>query len=151
MVREVFPVTFGKYLLVEPLGIGGVSQVFAARIAGDERSPALVIKVLRKELSGHPEQILRFRHEAEMGLLLSGPHWPRAHEVGSVGGTMFIAMERIFGLSLHEISRRAGGGRGLGLSVAVRLFGDYLAGLQVLHGLVDPETQRPLGLVHRDV
>lgn len=59
----------GKYELVEPIGSGGMGEVWRARDMSLERIVA--IKTLPQALSGNPERLARLRREAQLLAALS--------------------------------------------------------------------------------
>lgn len=56
------PSHIGAYVLLARLGAGGMGQVYLARSPGGR---LVAIKVIRDEITGHPEALARFRREAE--------------------------------------------------------------------------------------
>ena len=69
--------TLSRYRILEPLGAGGMGEVYRARDTRLERDVA--VKVLTERLAGDPESRKRFEvafaevgHRAEVGLLKPG-------------------------------------------------------------------------------
>ncbi len=56
--------TLGHYEILEPLGKGGMGEVYRARDTKLDRDVA--IKVLPESLAGDPDRIARFQREAEV-------------------------------------------------------------------------------------
>src|SRR4051794_10140552 len=69
-----------KFQIVRELGRGAMGVVFLARDIALHRLVA--IKVLRRELTGHPEHHERFRREARMTARLSHPNIVPVHAFG---------------------------------------------------------------------
>jgi serine/threonine protein kinase len=61
----------GPYEILEPLGAGGMGEVYRARDTRLKRDVAL--KVLPAELASEPERLERFQREAETLAALSHP------------------------------------------------------------------------------
>ena len=62
----------GSYVILAPIGAGGMGEVYRARDTKLKREVA--IKVLPSEFSGDPERLRRFRREAELLATLNHPH-----------------------------------------------------------------------------
>ena len=87
-----------RYQLLEPLGIGGMAQVYRARDLMLERYVA--IKMLRADYSSDPTVQIRFRQEAKAAANLSHPNIVTVHDFGFDQGKLFIVMEHIPGTNL---------------------------------------------------
>ncbi len=147
-----FPQRFGKFELLERLAIGGMAEIFLARVrgvAGFEKR--LVIKRILPELAGDPRFVGMFIQEARIGVHLDHPNVVQVHELGRVGNGLFIAMEYLHGRDLTRwIKALRADGRRLPVHVAVAIAADVCRGLAYAHARADA-MGRPLGLVHRDV
>ena len=82
--------TVGRYQILGLLGTGGMGEVYKAVDPTLGRSVAL--KVLRPELSGDPERLSRFLHEARAASALNHPNILTIHEVGDHDG---VAIPRL--------------------------------------------------------
>jgi serine/threonine-protein kinase len=90
----------GKYLLTEPLGAGGMGQVWAARNLATSAEVAL------KLLHGFgctPAGAERLRREAHATAQLSHPSIVRTFDLVDADGSLAIAMERLRGRTLAEL------------------------------------------------
>ncbi|HXE92069.1 MAG TPA: protein kinase [Terriglobales bacterium] len=90
----------GPYEIVEPIGAGGMGEVYRARDTRLERTVA--IKVLPSHLSSDPERKQRFEREARAISSLQHPHICTLHDVGSQDGIDFLVMEHLEGETLAE-------------------------------------------------
>ena len=71
---------------------------------------------------------------------------------GSDGTSHFLIMELIDGCDVHALLAHVRHmGAALPLAVALQIFLDAAEGLDYAHGVCDPSTGVPLGIVHRDV
>ncbi len=96
----------GPYLLLEPLGEGGMGQVFKARHQLMNRTVAL--KVIRNDRLAHPDAVQRFYREIRLVAQLDHPHLVRAHDAAQVGTTHFLVMEFAEGSDLQQLVKKSG-------------------------------------------
>ncbi len=98
----------GRYVLLEPIGMGGMGMVFAAHDPELDRKVAL--KLLRSDWNEGPgalEARARLWREAQALARLSHPHVVTVHDVGMHGGRLFIAMDFVEGTTLSRWLRAA--------------------------------------------
>lgn len=134
----------GAYELVEPLGRGGMGEVWRARHRFLSRPAA--IKLIRSEvLSGKggadPRTVLnRFEREAEATASLQSPHSIVLYDFGSTQrGVLYYVMELLSGFDLQRLVERFG-------PVPAHRTAFILD--QICHSLEDAHAA---GLIHRDV
>src|SRR5882724_3029823 len=82
------PRTLGNYVLLEPLGAGGMGQVFKAEHQRMKRIVAL--KVLAPQLVRSTAARARFRREVEAVSRLSSPHIVAAFDAGEADGRDYL-------------------------------------------------------------
>ena len=141
---------FGPYLLLRPLGRGGMGVVYVARSRRTDH-PILAVKRLRADAAQVPSFRERFDHECALALRLRHPRVVHALDAGEVDGVPYVASELIAGQDIGAIAERLSQeGRGAPIKVAIRVVIDMLAALDYVHQAHEP-TGRPLQLVHRDV
>jgi len=92
--------TVGRYQVQHLLGSGGMGEVYKAVDPTLGRPVAL--KVLRAELSGDPERMSRFLHEARAASALNHPNILTIHEAGDYEGSRFLVSELVEGETLRE-------------------------------------------------
>lgn len=95
-----------RYHLLEPIGSGGMAQVYRARDLMLERFVA--IKVLRPDFSSDSEFQVRFRQEARAAANLSHPNIVTVHDFGFDQGQLFLVMEHVPGTNLKTIIENLG-------------------------------------------
>ena len=134
----------GSYHLLEPLGSGGMGEVWRARHRLLAREAA--IKLVRPELLGArtPAEAAvlhrRFEREAQATAMLSSPHTIQVFDFGvTQDGSFYYVMELLTGRDLESLVRE------FGPLPASRVI--YLL-RQVAHSLADAHAR---GLVHRDI
>lgn len=128
----------GRYVVQRTLGRGGMGVVL---LAHDERLDRKVaIKLLRaRDFGTDRDAIARARlvREAQAMALLSHPNVITVHDVGSIGGRVYVAMEFVEGVTLRRWLREAPRSQ----QEILRCFIAAGRGLAAAHGA---------GLVHRD-
>jgi len=98
--------TLGHYRILEPIGEGGMGEVYAAEDTRLHRRIAL--KVLPRLLAADPERRLRFEREAQVIAALNHPNIVTIHSVEEVDGTPFLTMEMVDGKPLTDVIPREG-------------------------------------------
>ncbi|MBI3183237.1 MAG: protein kinase [Myxococcales bacterium] len=143
---------FGRYLLLRPLGAGGMAEVFLARqtgVGGFEKN--VVVKRILPHLSADQQFVKMFLDEARMAARVSHPNVVQIFDVGQVGSQYYIAMEYVRGWDLSAILRLCTRlDTPFPLELAARVVADMCAGLHEAHTCTD-EHGRSLAIVHRDV
>jgi tetratricopeptide (TPR) repeat protein/predicted Ser/Thr protein kinase len=93
---------FGRYVIVDVIGEGGMGQVFAAYDASLDRNIAL--KIVRHA----PERVAQvwLVREAKAMARVQHPAIVAVHDIGAVGSRVYIAMELVRGTTLHEWVQR---------------------------------------------
>lgn len=145
-------VPFGRYVLERWLAQGGMANIFLATYAGPlgfERE--VVLKIILPEYAHHAGFISMFLDEARLAARLTHPNIVQVHDLGQVGGYIFIAMEYVRGSSLSRMVTRARKeNRVVSPQLAIFLVSELLEALSFAHTKRDREGQA-LGIVHRDV
>jgi serine/threonine protein kinase len=98
--------TLGKYTLLEPLGQGGMAQVYRARQPVIERDVA--IKVLHPHLAAQGDFVARFQREARGLGALRHPHIVSVIDFDTVGDQHYLVMDFIPGPTLATVLARQG-------------------------------------------
>jgi eukaryotic-like serine/threonine-protein kinase len=140
-----FPRTFGPYVLLSSLGKGAAGEAFLARPTDVRRGvpTPVVIKILHERLADDDEVKKRFLHEAEIAVRVESRHIAPTYDVGTVGDTLYLALEYVAGctgsrLLFRMIKQRVQAPLPVAIAIAVQC----LRGLGALHALE---------VVHRDV
>jgi serine/threonine protein kinase/mono/diheme cytochrome c family protein len=94
------PFDIPGYELLEALNQGGMGIVYKARQTGLKRLCA--VKMIRFDLHLKPQQLGRFKIEAEAVAKLQHPNIVQIYEVGEVQGRPYYSMEFVEGGSLAE-------------------------------------------------
>ena len=100
--------TFGRYLLLDLLGEGGMAQVFTAVTFGAEGfRRTFVVKRLRAELSRDPAVVAQFIDEAKLGSTLVHSNVIPVFDFGKVGDEYYLAQEYILGRDMGRVTTRS--------------------------------------------
>ncbi|TQM67733.1 serine/threonine protein kinase [Actinomadura hallensis] len=127
----------GRYRLDEPLGRGGMGEVWRAHDLRLNRTVA--IKTLpARGASQHA--VARFRREAEIAAGLQHPGIAVLFDTGTDDETLFLVMELLDGTDLSEVAARHPEGLPVGRAVSI------LA--QIADALAEAHDK---GVVHRDI
>lgn len=142
---------FSSYEIESRLAVGGMAEVWRAKIKGLEGfEKRIVIKTMLTTLQHRPELVEMFVSEAALAARLNHPNIVDVLDFGQLEGRYFIAMEYVSGLTLRLANRRGreAGGR-LPILMVLHMLADVCDALQHMHDLADRDGQ--LGLIHRDV
>lgn len=96
----------GKYKLLERIGMGGMGQVFLAEHTSMRRRAAL--KVLPPDMAADEFARERFMREARAVGQLDHPNLVKAFDVDSDQDVVFLVMEYIEGITLHDLVAKFG-------------------------------------------
>ncbi|MCM2268530.1 MAG: TonB family protein [Thermoanaerobaculia bacterium] len=146
------PVEFGQYTLLERIALGGMAEVWKARMKGVEGfQKTVAIKKILPHLTDSSDFVTMFVDEAKLAAQLNHTNIIHIYDLGKIADDYYIAMEYVDGKDLRSILNAARDRDvplplGLSLLVASRL----AAALDHAHRQKDFEG-RALGLVHRDV
>jgi tetratricopeptide (TPR) repeat protein/tRNA A-37 threonylcarbamoyl transferase component Bud32 len=95
--------SLGRYLVLDPLGQGGMGVVYAA--FDPELDRRVAIKLLRSDLGSAERRTIshqRMVREAQAMARLSHPNVIPVYDVGTAGERLFVAMELVDGGTLTE-------------------------------------------------
>lgn len=131
------PRTLGEYELLEPLGAGGMGEVYKARHRRLDKLVAL--KLLRASERQSGDRIARFLREMKAIGALDHPNVAEAYDAGEQAGIVYLAMKLIDGIDLGRLVKEKGP---LPVAEACDLVRQAALGLDYLHRR---------SLIHRDL
>ncbi len=151
----------GRYQPIRRLAVGGMAEIFLARLPGVGIEGFEKLVVLKRILPQHaldPELLRMFLDEARLSATLTHPHVIEVYDVGAETDAPFFAMEYVHGANVREMLRAQGRAAGnvnktsapLPLAHAVTIVAAAAEGLHYAHERLGPGGE-PLGIVHRDV
>lgn len=146
------PVPFGKYLLIEKIGAGGMAEIFKAKtfgVSGFEK--VVVIKRILPKFSSDNEFKTMFVNEAKLTAGLQHNNIVQIYELGEIDQQYFIAMEYIEGRDLLHLLRKSSKQRQyIPLNVIIFVLKEIFTGLGYAHTATD-HAHQPLNIIHRDI
>ena len=151
----------GRYEPIRRLAVGGMAEIYLARLLGVGIEGFEKLVVLKRILPQHaldPELLRMFLDEARLSATLTHPHITEVYDVGADGDAPFFAMEYVHGANLRELMRAHARSAGqpaavaapLELGYAIEIVAAAAAGLHYAHDRLGPGGEA-LGIVHRDV
>lgn len=127
---------FGRYLIRDKIGEGGMGEVYSATDVELDRSVA--IKLLPAEFTTDEERRLRFRQEAKVVSSLNHPNVITIYEIGENDHGHFLATEYVEGRTLRQVIKS----ESLTMARILRMIE------QSANALVAAHAER---IVHRDI
>ena len=99
------PISFGKYLLLERIAVGGMAEIWLA-VRGEAPRQRLVVKRLLPSLADDRAFVTMFLDEARIGAQLDHPGIVPVHDLGREPGGYFLAMDYVPGADLRSLLAR---------------------------------------------
>lgn len=128
----------GRYLIEQPIGVGGMANVY--RGTDIKTGNAIAVKVLKEEFLDNEELVRRFKNESKAISILNHPNIVKVYDVSVTDKLQYIVMEYVDGITLKEYLKQRGGA--LTWKETVHFATQVLSALQHAHAK---------GIIHRDV
>jgi len=128
---------FGKYVIFDKIGEGGMGKVYRAADANLSRLVAL--KVVRPSLLANKTVLKRYKREAQATATLDHPNIVHLYDADEANGRHYMAMEYVDGSDLARLVKEHGP---LGSAEACEYIRQAALGLHHAH---------EKGFVHRDI
>jgi serine/threonine-protein kinase len=144
---------FGRYVLMDRLGEGGMAEVYTAVTYGAEGfRRTFVVKRLRPEMARNDDVVSAFIDEANLASSLVHTNIVPVFDFGKVNEEYYLAQEYILGRDLGRLNRRSleRDGKPLPLAQVFYIAHETLKALDYAHNKLGPDG-KALCLVHRDV
>ncbi|MFB8347760.1 serine/threonine-protein kinase [Streptomyces niveus] len=135
-LRPQDPAQIGVWQILARLGAGGMGEVYLGRSPGGR---LVAVKVIRDEISGHPESLARFRREAATMETVRSPYTAQLIEASLDSSPYWLATEYVPGPTLRAAVTGSGP---FPPGSALRLFAALAEGLATVH---------VHGVTHRDL
>ena len=143
---------FGRFELLERIGVGGMAEVWKARVAGiGGFEKIVVVKKILPAFAQNKTFIEMLLAEARLCAVLHHTNIVQTYENGEFEGQYYIAMEWVSGHDLFKLlSRATSVNRRLPVEICLFIASEVAKGLAYAHSAKDNQG-RPLHIIHRDV
>lgn len=148
------PHAFGRYTILDPVAVGGMAEIYRARLtnSGDGPDRILIIKKVIQSLSQNDEFVHMFEEEIKITVGLSHPNIVQIYDYGRVDGVSFLAMEYVEGKNLRQFLKRLISMKSMfSIDMSCYIVSQVTNALGYAHSFRDRMTGEHLGIVHRDV
>ncbi len=146
------PQRLGAYVIHDRIGDGGMAEIFLAKMlgySGFEKQVAL--KRILPRYSQNPAFARMLIEEAKLAARIQHLNVVQVHDLGEIGGQVFIAMEYVRGRDLAALLSNAYRRRErIPIEITLFIALEFLTGLDYAHRLTHPDGS-PLALIHRDI
>lgn len=142
-----------KYKILEKLDSGGMAEIYRGEVESIQGfKKQVAIKRILPHLTKNQKFVAMFLDEARLSLHLNHANIVHVFDIGRSGNTFFIVMEYVDGLNLRTLTESLSRqNRRLDMSKALFVMMEVCKGLGYAHDMTNPESGKPLGIVHRDV
>jgi serine/threonine protein kinase/Tfp pilus assembly protein PilF len=143
---------FGKYQLLDKIAVGGMAELYRAKVMGDYGfEKQVAIKKILPHLSDEGNLVKAFIDEAKLAALLQHENIVQIYDFGNLDGEYFITMEYLFGKDLRKLTYKAKEKAvPIDLENTLYVISRLCAGLDYSHNLKDLQG-KPLNIIHRDI
>jgi serine/threonine-protein kinase len=142
-----------RYRITERVAAGGMAEVFrgvAESLQGFKKN--IAIKRILPALTKNKKFVAMFLDEARLSLVLQHANIVQVFDIAHTDDTYFIVMEYVDGVDLKAIMEwRRKINRRIPIAHSLSMIMEICKGLSYAHELLNPETGKPLGIVHRDI
>ena len=149
---EPLPRRFGRYVLFDQIGEGGMARIYLGRQStalGGER--LVVVKQILPILASSQEFSNLLIEEAKLAAGLAHGNVVQVLDLGREGDVLYIAMEYVEGFDLSDLLKRCSRTKTpLPVEFSLLIIIETLRALDFAHRKKDADG-RPLNIVHRDV
>ncbi|UYL09334.1 serine/threonine protein kinase [Bdellovibrio sp. SKB1291214] len=142
----------GPYQIIKRIAEGGMAEVYLGKTeARFGVSKLVAIKTTLQ--SGNAEQLKEmFFNEIRMSANLNHQNIVKIHDFGEFNDRGYMAMEYVNGVTLRELMNyQREKNEPLSSSFILYIIHQVALGLAYAYQSVDPQTGRPLKLIHRDI
>ncbi|MBL8601121.1 MAG: serine/threonine protein kinase [Myxococcales bacterium] len=146
------PRRFGRYVLFDHIGRGGMAEIYLARGTTQMGAARLaVVKLVLNRFANDPAFAQMLVTEAKLAARLSHANVVQTFDLGREEERLYIAMEYVEGFDLTQLLRKLAAKKiGLPAEYGFLVVTEMLRALDYAHRCTD-DRGASLGIVHRDV
>ncbi|RZA05266.1 MAG: serine/threonine protein kinase [Proteobacteria bacterium] len=148
------PHRFGRYIIVDPIAVGGMAEIYRARVAASKEGPdrVIVIKKVIANLQQNEEFLQMFEEEIKITVGLTHPNIIQIYDYGQAEEQYFMAMEYVEGKNLRQFVKRLADMKSMfSIDMSCHIISNVCHALAYAHSYRDRMSGKPLGIVHRDI
>jgi len=147
-----YPVKFGKYLLTKRIAVGGMAELFLAKMVGIKGfEKTLALKKILPEFGEDEEFVELFVDEAKISVQLQHANIVQVFDFGEIDGSYYISMEFVDGPNLKNLLKRCLKKKGyFPFEIAIFVVMQVLKSLDYAQRVTIGEKTL-INLVHRDI
>ena len=130
-----------RYEILDKIGTGGMSDVYKAK--DDKLGRLVAIKVLKQEFAENANFVTKFRTEAQAAAGMMHPNIVNVYDVGEEGGTHYIVMELVEGITLKkyiEKKQRLSVNEAVSIAIQVSIRIDAAHNNHIIHRDTKPQN-----------
>ena len=144
--------TFGEYVLLKRLAVGGQSEVFlGVKVGPQDYTRTVVIKALGEKRRQDERFVQLFFKEAFVSSRFAHPNVITVHDAKLIDGELCLVMDFVSGQTVSEIAQRGfKSGRPIKLAQTLQMVADACDGLHYAHQFRDLDGER-YRIVHCDI
>ncbi len=143
---------FAQYILIRPIAVGGMAEVWLATLDGPQGfQKKVALKRMTGTIAEQPLYVTMFLDEARLMSGLTHPNICQVFELGEREDNFYVAMEFIDGQTVQHVMRAVTRAQQrLPVELALKIARDVADALYYAH-TKQGEDGRPLNVIHRDV
>ncbi len=148
------PHKFGRYIIVDPIAVGGMAEIYRARLAAAKEGPdrIIVIKKVIANLQQNTEFLQMFEEEIKITVGLTHPNIIQIYDYGKNDDQYFMAMEYVEGKNLRQFVKRLADMKSMfSIDMSCYIISQVCHALAYAHAFKDRMSGKSLGIVHRDI
>ena len=148
------PHGFGRYTILDPIAVGGMAEIYRARLTntGDGPDRIVIIKKVIASLSGNSDFVDMFEEEIKVTVGLCHPNIVQIYDYGRVDVVSFLAMEYVEGKNLRQFLKRLISMKSMfSIDMSCHIISQVCNALGYAHAFKDRLTNEHLAIIHRDI
>ncbi len=144
--------TFGEYVLLKRIAVGGQSEVFlGVKVGPGDYTRTVVIKALGAKRRQDERFVQLFYKEAFVSSRFAHPNVITVHDAKMIDGELCLVMDFVSGQTVSEIAQRGfKSGKPISLAQTIQMIADACDGLHYAHQFRDLDGER-YRIVHCDI